>query len=89
MKGMYDQSLLFTLGFILIFFGFAVALLAILLLFFKRVRLYGKTRGGAIVLIGPLPLVFGTDKETVKMLLVLAIVLMILVIVLMFFSRIF
>ncbi|MEM2110327.1 MAG: DUF131 domain-containing protein [Candidatus Bathyarchaeia archaeon] len=86
---MFDQSFLFALGFILIFSGFAVALLAILLLFFKGINARGKTRGGAMVMIGPIPIVFGTDKETVKTLLTLAIVLMILVMILTFFSRIF
>jgi len=84
---MFDQPLLVTLGLILIFCGFAVTFLAVLFLFFKGIRVRGRTRGGGLIMIGPIPIIFGTDKESVKILLILALVLMILVLLLMLFSN--
>jgi len=37
-----------------------------------------RVRGGGVIVIGPVPIVFGTDKQSVKVLLVLAIVLVVL-----------
>jgi uncharacterized protein (TIGR00304 family) len=34
-----------------------------------------KGRGGAVVIIGPFPIIFGTDKQSAKILLVLSIIL--------------
>jgi len=34
-----------------------------------------KARGGAVVIIGPFPILFGTDKQSAKILLVLSIIL--------------
>jgi len=34
-----------------------------------------KARGGAVVIIGPFPIIFGSDKESAKILLVLSIIL--------------
>jgi uncharacterized protein (TIGR00304 family) len=41
----------------------------------------GRVKGGGVVIIGPVPIVFGSDKKTVKSLLVLSIVLTVLVLV--------
>jgi uncharacterized protein (TIGR00304 family) len=41
----------------------------------------GHVEGGGVVIIGPIPIVFGSDKKTVKSLLVLSIVLTVLVLV--------
>ena len=40
-----------------------------------------RVRGGGVIIIGPVPIVFGTDKQSVKVLLVLAIVLVVLLLV--------
>jgi len=37
------------------------------------------TKAGGIIMIGPIPIIFGTDRGSVKILIVLAIVLMLLV----------
>jgi uncharacterized protein (TIGR00304 family) len=79
----FDSATLVTLGFVLIFAGFVITFFAALLLFLKEFHARGKTRGGGIIMIGPVPIVFGTDKETVRILLMLSIVLMILALVLM------
>jgi len=47
----------------------------------------GKVRGGGAVIIGPVPIVFGTDKESVRIILVLSIVLVALLLVFMLFSH--
>ncbi len=40
-----------------------------------------RVRGGGVIIIGPVPIVFGTDRQSVKVLLVLAIVLVALLLV--------
>ena len=69
---------LFNLGLILIFVGFTLTVLSVLLLSLHGVK-EGKMKGGGIVMIGPIPIIFGTDKESLKILIILGIVLVILV----------
>jgi len=78
-------ELLFNIGMILIFAGFLMAFIAVVLLFLMTLRGNGKIRGGGAVIIGPFPIVFGTDKESVKSLLLLSIALVVLVLVVMAF----
>ena len=66
--------------------GFVVVFVAALLLFFKALRGKGRVRGGGVVMIGPIPIVFGTDKESVKTLLLLSIALIAFVLILTIFS---
>jgi len=77
---------LFNLGLLLVLAGFAVTFIAILLLFFSALKGGGKIRGGGAVIIGPFPIVFGTDKESVKILLILSIILITLLLIFMLFS---
>lgn len=72
------ESSLFNLGLILIFVGFTLTVLSILLLSLRGVR-EGKVKGGGIVMIGPIPIIFGTDKESLKTIIILGIILLILV----------
>ena len=81
---MSDQ-LLFNVGMILIFTGFLITLLAVVLMFFMNIRGKGKVRGGGAVIIGPFPIIFGTDKESVRTLLLLSIILIILMLFVMVF----
>ena len=81
-----NEQLLWTVGFILILAGFVVVFVAALLLFFRALRGKGRVRGGGVVMIGPVPIVFGTDKESVKMLLLLSIALIAFVLILTIFS---
>jgi uncharacterized protein (TIGR00304 family) len=83
---MSDQ-LLFNVGVILIFAGFLITLLAVVLMFFMNIRGKGKVRGGGAVIIGPFPIIFGTDKESVRTLLLLSIILTILVLFIMVFYK--
>ncbi len=74
---------LYGLGVALIFVGILMVLAAIVLLFLSSVKKEGKTRGGGAIIIGPFPIIFGTDKESVKTILLLSLVLTILFIILM------
>lgn len=80
---MVNAETLYGLGVALIFAGMLVILVAILLLFISSVKGVGKARGGGAIIIGPFPIVFGTDKESIKTVLLLSIALTILLVVLM------
>jgi len=80
------QSPLIILGLALIILGFIISFLAVLLMFIRAHPFRGKTRGGGLIMIGPIPIIFGTDKESVKILILLAAALMILVIIIIFLS---
>jgi uncharacterized protein (TIGR00304 family) len=81
-----NGQLLFTVGFILILAGFVMVFVAALLLFFKALRGKGSVSGGGVVMIGPVPIVFGTDRDSVKMLLLLSIALIAFLLILTVFS---
>lgn len=78
--------MLFSIGVILLFAGFAIAFVAVILLAITAMKGKGKLRGGGAVIIGPFPIIFGTDKELVKVLLLLSIALITLILVVMAFS---
>jgi uncharacterized protein (TIGR00304 family) len=75
-----DVSVLYGLGTALIFAGVLVILAAILLLSISNVRKGGKVRGGGAVIIGPIPIIFGTDKESIITILLLSLALTILLV---------
>jgi len=77
------QNILTALGLTFIILGFIVTFIAVLVMFIKNVSLRRKTRGGGLIMIGPIPIIFGTDKETVKILIILAFALMIFAVILM------
>ena len=64
----------------LILAGIALAAFAVLASSSRRGKL--RARGGAVVIVGPFPIVFGTDTQSAKVLLILAIILVSLLIVL-------
>ena len=68
-------------GLLLVILGFILAFVAIILLMFRAKGSEDRTRGAGIVLIGPIPIVFGSDRESVRTLMVLAIVLIVIVLV--------
>jgi len=72
-------QLLFDVGVILVFAGFIIAFVAVLLLFLGIMRGEGKVKGGGAVIIGPFPIVFGTDRKSIKILLMLSTALIILI----------
>lgn len=78
-----DAGTFYGLGIVLIFAGMLVILVAILLLFITSIKGKEKARGGGAIIIGPFPIIFGTDKESIKTVLLLSITLTILLIVMM------
>lgn len=78
-----DIGIFYGLGVALVFVGFVIVLAAMLLLFFLGTKKEGKVKGGGAITIGPFPIVFGTDKESVKTVLTLSIVLLLLFIIMM------
>ncbi len=62
-----------VLGFILVLVGMLIILLGI-------IKGSSRVEGGGVVVIGPIPIVFGTNIKVTKMLMILAIVLMLLTI---------
>jgi uncharacterized protein (TIGR00304 family) len=85
-----DTSTLYTLGFFLAVTGVVIVVITVLLILLSGTG-KAKTRGAGVIMIGPIPIVFGTDKESVKKVLILAItlsvVMIILTIVMHFMSR--
>ena len=73
-----DAETLFGLGIALIFAGILITLIAVILLFVSSVRAKGEVKGGGAIIIGPFPIIFGTDKESIKTVLLLSITLTIL-----------
>jgi uncharacterized protein (TIGR00304 family) len=69
------DNLLFSIGLLLVLAGFAIAILVIFAAILRSARGQGQVRGGGVVMIGPVPIVFGTDKESARILILLGIVL--------------
>ena len=65
------------LGIALVFLGFMVVLASAVMMFLGSARERRSVRGGAVIMIGPIPVVFGSDRESAKILMILAIGLMI------------
>jgi len=79
---MADAGVLLGLGVALILVGVFIIAIVIFLLSVKSAG-KGKVRGGGAVIIGPVPIIFGTDRKSLKTVLLLSIVLTILLIVVM------
>jgi uncharacterized protein (TIGR00304 family) len=78
-----DAETFYGLGIVLIFAGMLIILAAILLLFLSGVKGEGKVKGGGAIIIGPFPIIFGTDKESVRTILLLSLALTILLAIVM------
>jgi len=68
------------LGLVLVFVGVAVIIIAAILLSVSGAR-KGKVKGGGAILIGPIPIVFGTDKKSLKTVLMLSLALTVMLVV--------
>jgi uncharacterized protein (TIGR00304 family) len=74
---------LYELGIIIIFVGVIIVFVAFVLLFLSSIK-SGRARGGGALIIGPFPIVFGSDKESVKTILWLSIALTVLLFIVSF-----
>lgn len=75
-----DVGTLYSFGASLVLAGMVVILAAFILLLIINIREKGKVKGGAALIIGPFPIIFGTDKESVKIVLLLSLALTVLLI---------
>ena len=81
---MSSADLLSSAGFILVVVGIFTVLIAILLLALSQFhRGEGHVRGGGVIMIGPIPIIFGSDPKTARVMVYLTIILIIVVILLM------
>lgn len=65
------------IGFALVIFGIILAFIAMILLVARSQGGGTKSRGAGVLFIGPIPIIFGTDRESAKTVILLAIVLMV------------
>lgn len=77
---MTGADALYALGFALIFIGVLVIIIAVILVSVLGAK-KGKVKAGGAVIIGPVPIIFGTDKKSLKTVLMLSLALTVLLIV--------
>ena len=70
----------YAIGFTLIAVGIIVIIVAIILISMRGAG-KSKVKGAGVIMIGPVPIIFGTDKKSLEAALVLAIVLVVTLIV--------
>jgi len=75
-----DLAVFYALGIALIFGGIIVIIAAIIVAS-SRGAGKGKVKGAGVIMIGPIPIIFGTDKKSVKAVLVLALALVVALII--------
>ncbi len=75
-----DSAVLYSLGFLLIVAGIIVIFAAIILASKGNTK-KGRVRGAGIIMIGPIPIIFGTDKKSVKTVLTMALALTIIALI--------
>lgn len=77
---MIDSATLYALGIALIFFGVLIIVVAVILLSVSGAK-KGKVKGGGAIMIGPIPIIFGTDMKSLKTVLLLSLVLTVMLVV--------
>ena len=75
-----DAAVFYSIGFVFIVAGIVVIVAAIILAS-KGSSKKSRVRGAGIIMIGPIPIIFGTDKKSVKTVLALALAITIIVLV--------
>jgi uncharacterized protein (TIGR00304 family) len=79
---MIDSAALYALGIALVFVGVLIIIVAVILLSVSGAK-KGSVKGGGAIIIGPVPIIFGTDKKSLKTVLLLSLVLTVLLVVVM------
>ena len=75
-----DPTVFYAIGIVLVVFGVIVIVAAVILASMGGTK-KGKVRGAGVIMIGPIPIIFGTDKKSVKSVLALALSLTIVVLI--------
>lgn len=77
-----DIQALYSFGAVLIFVGVIIIVVAAALILARKSGKTGKVKGGGAIIVGPIPIVFGSDKESLKTILMLSIILTVLLLAL-------
>ena len=77
---MVNLPLLDIIGVGLIFAGVLTIIVAVILLAVLSLK-RGKIRGGGVIMIGPVPIIFGTDRDSLKTVLLLSLGLTVLLVI--------
>jgi uncharacterized protein (TIGR00304 family) len=79
-----DVEVAYLFGFVLVVVGVLIVVVSLILASRRRSPSEGNAemRGAGVIMIGPIPIIFGTDKKSIKEVLVLALVLTIVVLIL-------
>ena len=75
-----DLTVFYAIGIALVVVGVIVIVAAIILASIGGAK-KGKVHGAGVIMIGPIPIIFGTDKKSVKIVLALALALTIVVLI--------
>ena len=75
-----DLAVFYALGIALVVIGIIVIVAAIVITSMGGSK-KGKVRGAGVIMIGPIPIIFGTDKKSVKAVVALALALTIVVLI--------
>ena len=75
-----DPTVFYTIGIALIVVGVIVIVAAIIFISISGAK-KGNVYGAGVIMIGPIPIIFGTDKKSVKSMLALALSLTIVVLI--------
>lgn len=75
-----EAGVLYSMGIVLILVGIPIIVLAVIVLSMRSAG-KSKIRGGGAVIIGPIPIIFGTDKKSLKTIISLSLALTILLII--------
>lgn len=75
-----DLAVFYALGIALVVVGLVIIVAAIILASMGGAKT-GKVQGAGVIMIGPIPIIFGTDKKSVKAVLALALALTIVVLI--------
>jgi len=69
---MTDLTVLYIIGSVLIIVGLIVISTIIFRCTRRNIENRSEMRGGGIIMIGPIPIIFGTDKKSIKEVIILA-----------------
>jgi uncharacterized protein (TIGR00304 family) len=75
-----DAGALYALGIALVFVGVLIIIVAVILLSVSGAK-KGKVKGGGAIIVGPVPIIFGTDEKSLKTVLLLSLALTVMLVV--------
>lgn len=77
-----DNQILYSIGTALIIVGIILLIITVVYMSVRKTKNgQCKTKAAGIIMIGPIPIIFGTDKKSVKTVIMLALALIILLII--------